>query len=160
MKRNTPKSSYNPTPEDYAMRSTFADALFQTETIPEMDRWAFVVELLPESFWRYILRSSRLPEAIFMECVGYLAILVVEAFFQEAKDVQLFRMAVSGLLMVAVVEMESKYLHFCTSVEPSPNPFLMNLMPAEYFHPKNPETFVLAEVMEYYAEMSMEPVSE
>ncbi len=149
---------YQATAEDFQARQELQIALMQIEGLPAEDRWSLLFEMMTDAWLCYILKSRILAENVVTERLMPLAFGLVEAFSNEnyhstAEKADVLLTTAYHLLFSAVAEIERRNLQFCTEVLPLPNPFVFFGQQETVFKPKDPETFDIEVLLEYYSNL-------
>lgn len=155
MKRHAPPP-YEPTPEDYIAYAEMQQAVVQAAPFPEEDRWSLFFETLPEDRLCYILKSRQMEQAVLlgrmMPIVMFIANVYGEGRFSAEERPRVLFMLLEQMILASAAEMERRRLRFCVSVAPQPNPFVVFFEPESLYKPKDPETFHLEELIQYYTD--------
>ncbi|HZP80516.1 MAG TPA: hypothetical protein VFB21_02655 [Chthonomonadaceae bacterium] len=151
-------------PQDLAMAAQFKDALEQTEDLPFEGRWAMTLELLPDSWLLYVVRARKRKPDDLMNLYGTLSIVATEEFLgDDFEDIDipvpegdaktaLATMAFYGIAVSSVAELERRHKHFTDDVIHMRSPFTYDPETPVQFVPKDPETFKIDQLFEYYQE--------
>ncbi len=155
MKRPEPAlPPYTPTEEDMRIRFELNDALIEVANLPEADRWSLLFESLSDEWLCYVLRSRNLGEVLLLERLMPLVAPLMRALDTRGHtsgDVSNGLMiTLQSLILSCTSELERRNLHFCISVGTVLNPFFFFGEPKSIFQPKEPETFDILTLVEYY----------
>ena len=147
MKRN-PKPTL--TPADLEAADQMRDALLQVRELPIDSQWEMALELLPESLLLDVVRMNKRREDDVLNLVGVLAAVSVEMLTGERADEKFLTAAIYGIIFSSVGELEKRYKVFSDNVVMMDYPFDYDPTDPVLFIPKDPETFSLDKVFQYY----------
>lgn len=146
------------------MAAQLQDALEQTEDLPFEGRWAMTLELLPDSWLLSVVRARNRKPMEMMSLYGPLSIVAVEEFFDEDfadidipvptgnSQAALATLAIYGIMLSCVAELERRHRHFTDDVVHMESPLTFDSENPVQFVPKDPETFTIDQLIEYYQE--------
>lgn len=145
---------YEPTEEDYRARLELQKALGESQGIPDEDRWSLLFESFSDWWLCYVLRSRPMEQHLIMGRLMPLALFLVtylscQGYSDEEKP-GVYMSTLQHLVLSAAAEMERRNLHYCVSVAAIPNPYVYFGEPESIYELKDPETFQLEELLDYY----------
>lgn len=140
----------NVRPADMEAGLLLHQALAQVAGLPEDSRWETALELLPDAFLLEVVRaSSRKPEDM-MNLLGLLSGVAVEDLTGERADQDTLGVTLYGLIFSCLGELEKRHHQFSDNVVQMTYPFGYDPENPVLFIPKDPDTFSLEAVFEYY----------
>ena len=108
------------------------------------------LELMSDAFLLNVVRvSSRKPEDM-MNLLGLLSGVAVEDLTGERADADTLGVTLYGVIFSCLGELEKRYHRFSDNVIQMPYPFGYDPESPVLFVPKDPDTFSLEAVFEYY----------
>ena len=143
-------SKSNVSPADMEAGLLLHQALNEVSELPEDSQWEMALELLPDDFLLNVVRaSSRKPEDM-MNLLGLLSGVAVEDLTGERADADTLGVTLYGVIFSCLGELEKRHHQFSDNVIQMPYPFGYDPENPVLFIPKDPDTFSLEAVFEYY----------
>lgn len=157
MKRPPKQTTPNIPPADMEAGFELHNALMQTTGLPAEARWEMALELLPDSFLLLVVRASQRKPEDMMNLLGLLSGVAVETLTGERADADTLSVTLYGVIFSCLGELEKRHKHFSDNVVQMTAPFDYDPENPVLFIPKDPDTFSLEKVFEYYR--ANEPVA-
>lgn len=125
-------------------------ALQQVADLPENSQWEMALELLPDTFLLTVVRASQRKPDEMLNLLGLLSGVATESLLGERADAETLSVTLYGVIFSCLGELEKRHKHFSDNVIQMTAPFDYDPQNPVLFIPKDPETFQLEKVFEYY----------
>ncbi len=126
------------------------EALIQVEELPQESQWELALELLPDSLLLDVVRSNQRKGDDMLNLLGVLSGVAVDALTGERADERILTATIYGVIFACLGELEKRYKVFSENVIMMELPFDYDPTNPVLFIPKDPETFSIDKVFEYY----------
>ena len=145
----------NIAPEDMDAALQLMEALEQVEDLPLEDQWPMALELLPDSVLLHTMQAlNRKDEMEKMNLFGTLAVVLIREFLDLEPEPPLIMLAMGSIMVSFLGELEKRRKVFCMDVIHMASPFKFDQDEPVKFIPKDPESFNMDAVWDYYKNLN------
>ena len=147
------------TPSDSKAVEHFTEVLRTTENLPYSGRWSLILELMPDAFFWYVLRSRDRKVSDALNLLGTLSLVVTEELLDsgevdETIDTRMVTFVLLRLIETFVAELERRRKEFTSEVVIAEDPFDFRAERVVQYTAKDPETFDSTQLAVRYFEMA------